>query len=59
MRSSTEEVAQWVDAYAEHLLSCANYLVSDRVEAEDLVQEVFLTALTSYNSFQNKNNPLT
>ena len=41
MRSSTKEVAQWVDAYSEHLLNCANYLVSDRVEAEDLVQEVF------------------
>lgn len=59
MRSSTKEVAQWVDAYSEHLLNCANYLVSDRVEAEDLVQEVFLTALSSYDSFQNKSNPLT
>ncbi|ATA70565.1 sigma-70 family RNA polymerase sigma factor [Capnocytophaga sputigena] len=59
MRSSTEEVAQWVDAYSEHLLNCANYLVSDGVEAEDLVQEVFLTALSSYDSFQNKSNPLT
>ena len=59
MKSSTEEVAQWVDAYTEKLLDHACYLVSDRVESEDLVQEVFLTALSSYDSFQNRSNPLT
>jgi len=59
MKSPTDEVAHWVDVYADKLLNHALFLLSDRVEAEDMVQEVFLTALSSYDSFQGKSNPLT
>ena len=59
MKSVTEEVAQWVDCYTQKLLDHAYYLLSDRTEAEDMVQEVFLTALSCFDSFEGKSNPLT
>lgn len=59
MKSSSSEVAEWVDMYAESLLSHACYLVTDRADAEDLVQEVFLTALSQYDSFEYKSSVLT
>jgi RNA polymerase sigma-70 factor (ECF subfamily) len=41
------------------LLRRAVYLLSDRVEAEDVVQEVFISAFSSYESFEGKSQPLT
>ena len=52
MKSVTEEVAQWVDCYTQKLLDHAYYLLSDRTEAEDMVQEVFLTALSCFDSLK-------
>ena len=57
--NSSNEITQWVDMYAEKLLKQACFLLSDKEEAEDIVQEVFLTAFVSIDKFQRKSNPLT
>lgn len=54
-----EALKNWVDEYSEPLLRRAIYVLSDKEEAEDIVQEVFLSALSSYDSFEGKSKPLT
>lgn len=49
----------WIEQYSEALLRRAVYLVSDKVEAEDIVQEVFISAFSSFDSFEGKSKPLT
>ncbi|WP_370897105.1 sigma-70 family RNA polymerase sigma factor [Chryseobacterium gossypii] len=54
-----EVLKSWVDQYSGSLLKRAAYLLSDKNEAEDIVQEVFLSAFSSYDSFEGKSRPLT
>lgn len=42
--------------YTTLLFKRANYLLSNTEDAEDLVQEVFIVAYNSYESFQEKSN---
>lgn len=49
----------WVEHYSEALLKRAAYLLSDKDTAQDIVQEVFLAAVSSYESFEEKSQPLT
>jgi len=57
--TKNETLKNWVEEYSEPLLRRAIYLLSDKEEAEDIVQEVFLSAFSSYYSFEGKSKPLT
>lgn len=57
--TKNETIRSWIDQYSGQLLRRAVYLLSDRVEAEDVVQEVFISAFSSYESFEGKSQPLT
>lgn len=57
MKNETLKI--WVEEYSESLLRRAVYLLSDKEDAQDLVQEVFLSAFSSYDSFEGKSKPLT
>lgn len=50
---------QWVEEYSGALLKRALYLLSDRQDAEDLVQDVFIAAFDSYPKFKGNSAPLT
>lgn len=54
-----EILKSWVEQYSEPLLKRAVYLLSDKEDAEDVVQEVFIAAFSSYDSFEEKSKPLT
>lgn len=56
---SAFELEKWVDDYSKNLLDRAYYLLSDKEDARDVVQEVFLSAYKSKDSFQGKSSPLT
>lgn len=56
---SAFELEKWIDGYSEKLLDRACYLLSDKEDAKDVVQEVFLSAYKSRESFQGKSSPLT
>ncbi len=51
-----ETIENWIDQYSESLLNRAIYLLSDEEEAKDIVQEVFLSAYSGYQSFQEKSS---
>ena len=53
------ELEKWIDDYSQKLLDRAYYLLSDKEDAKDVVQEVFLSAYKSKDSFQGKSLPLT
>ncbi|SHM20179.1 RNA polymerase sigma-70 factor, ECF subfamily [Chryseobacterium carnipullorum] len=57
--TKNEVLKSWVEQYSEPLLKRAAYVLSDRAEAEDIVQEVFIAAFSSYDSFEGKSQPLT
>lgn len=57
--TKNETLKNWIEQYSESLLRRAIYLLSDKVEAEDIVQEVFIAAFSSYDSFEGKSKPLT
>ncbi|MDH6253030.1 RNA polymerase sigma factor (sigma-70 family) [Chryseobacterium sp. H1D6B] len=57
MKNETLKI--WVDQYSENLLKRAVYLLSDKDDAQDVVQEVFLSAFSSYDSFEEKSSPQT
>lgn len=57
--TKNETLKSWIEQYSEALLRRAVYLVSDKVEAEDIVQEVFISAFSSFDSFEGKSKPLT
>ncbi|ATA88600.1 RNA polymerase subunit sigma [Capnocytophaga stomatis] len=59
MKQKEEQITQWIEIYSKALLNRALYLVSDKEDAADIVQEVFLVAYTSFDSFQGKSSPLT
>jgi len=49
----------WVNQYADGLFSWAFHKTSSKEMAEDLVQETFLSAYNSYDSFEKRSNPKT
>jgi RNA polymerase sigma-70 factor (ECF subfamily) len=57
--TKNETIKDWIEQYSGSLLRRAVYLLSDKVEAEDVVQEVFISAFSSYDSFEGKSQPLT
>ncbi|MDC8103015.1 sigma-70 family RNA polymerase sigma factor [Chryseobacterium sp. B21-037] len=57
--TKNEVLKSWVEMYSGALLKRAMYLLSDKDDARDIVQEVFLSALSSYDSFEGKSQPLT
>lgn len=57
--TKNEVFKDWIKQYSEPLLRRAVYLLSDKVEAEDVVQEVFIAAFSSYDTFEGKSRPLT
>lgn len=54
-----KEFENWIDQYTRPLLDRAFYLLSDKIEAEDMVQEVFMMAYTKRATFKGKSRPLT
>lgn len=57
--TKNEAFKKWVEQYSEPLLKRAIYLLSAREDAEDIVQEVFISAFSSFDSFKNESKPLT
>lgn len=57
--TKNEVLKSWVEQYSGPLLKRAAYVLSDKTEAEDIVQEVFIAAFSSYDSFEGKSQPLT
>lgn len=57
--TKNEAITDWIEQYSEALLRRAIHLLSDKTEAEDIVQEVFISAFSSYESFEGKSKPLT
>ncbi len=51
MKVNTLDFNGWVDKYTDYLFSIAYYKVSNREEAEDLVQETFLAAFKAKENF--------
>ncbi|MEP7278427.1 MAG: sigma-70 family RNA polymerase sigma factor [Bacteroidota bacterium] len=49
----------WVELYSDKLYTWAYYKTSNRETAEDLVQDTFLAAVTSFSKFEGKSNPQT
>ncbi len=54
-----EYISQWVHQFGDALYSRALYKTSQPVIAEDLVQEVFLAASQSFNSYRGESTPKT
>jgi len=50
---------EWVKTYSDDMLSWALYRTSDRQSGEDLVQETFIAAFKSFDSFKQKSQPKT
>lgn len=57
--TKNEALKNWIEQYSETLLRRAIYLLSDKTEAEDVVQETFISAFSSYDSFEGKSSALT
>jgi len=53
------EFEKWVDLYTNELYKRAFYLFSNKEDAEDLVQEVFVAAYAQLPKFRNESSPLT
>jgi len=52
-------VEDWINQFGDNMFSWAFHKTSSKETAEDLVQETFLSAFHSYNSFENRSNPKT
>lgn len=59
MTSEEKQLREWIEKYSGKLLNRAFYMVSNREEAQDLVQEVFLSAYSSMSKFESKSSVLT
>lgn len=51
--------SEWIDCHSEKLLNRAYYVISNKEDAEDLVQEVFMIAYSKLETFENKSSPYT
>jgi len=59
MDQRSSEIQQWIEDYSIALLQRAIFLLSDRREAEDIVQDVFVAAFEAYPSFKGDSKPKT
>jgi len=60
MKETKQQVFEkWVDAYTKNLLQWANYKLNSKENAEDLVQDTFLSAFKAMDNFRNESNPRT
>lgn len=59
MDKRSAEIQEWIEDYSVALLQRAMFLLSDRQEAEDIVQEVFVAAFEAYPSFKRDSQPKT
>ena len=57
--TKNEALKNCIEQYSESLLRRAIFLLSDTIEAEDIIQEVFIAAFSSYDSFEGKSTPKT
>ncbi len=57
--SANDIISVWVSEYTDELFRYAHYKISDREAAEDLVQNTFLAAVTSFSNFKNESSPKT
>jgi len=57
--ATKEDLTEWVSLYADDLYRWAFHRTGAKETAEDLVQETFLVAFKSINSFQGKSKPKT
>lgn len=57
MSDKHSDIELWIDEYSLELINRATYLLSNKNEAEDLVQEVFITAFESYEKIRNTTHP--
>ncbi|WP_104384336.1 sigma-70 family RNA polymerase sigma factor [Sphingobacterium sp. HMA12] len=56
MDKRATHIQQWIDAYSDSLLNSAFFLLSDKQDAEDVVQNVFISAFESYYSFEDRSS---
>ncbi len=54
-----EILKSWIEQYSGALLKRALYMLSNKEDAQDVVQEVFLAAFSAYDSFEGNSQPLT
>ncbi len=60
MNSSPNDIiSNWVNEYTDELFRYAHYKISDKEAAEDLVQNTFLAAVSSFANFKNESSPKT
>jgi len=59
MQDASKIIKEWVDEFSSEMFSWAFYKTSHKETAEDLVQETFIIAFQSFDTFQNKSKPKT
>lgn len=57
--TTNETIKSWVSKYSDKLYTWAFHKTSSKEIAEDLVQETFIVAITSFDKFQHKSSPET
>ena len=56
---NTKQIEEWIDLYGQKLFDRAFYLLSNREDAEDIVQDVYVAAYSAIDKFQGKSSPIT
>lgn len=59
MKNKEYELKKWIEDYSRPLLNRAVFLLSNKEDANDIVQDVFLVAHSRWDSFEHKSTPLT
>lgn len=57
--SPNEDIETWFELYADEIYKFARYSAPKSVDPKDVVQEVFLRAYRSWNSFRDDSSPKT
>ena len=55
----SKEIEAWVDQYTDGMMSWASHKIGRKEIAEDIVQDVFVTAYQSYQNFEGNSSPKT
>lgn len=58
-QQSKHIITDWVELYTDELYSWAFHKTSDKQQAEDLVQETFITAFQQFDKFRRESSPKT
>lgn len=56
---ASDTLRSWVDLYSDKMFSWAFYKIGNKEQAEDLVQDSFLAAFQSIQTFEGKSDPKT